>query len=69
MKLKTKVLTIAITAIAILGLMACGAGVKVAEASVQKDTSEGSKKGDDKTGVMTSLYGNHNLSDGDNVYD
>ena len=69
MELKKWVLMTVITIIAVLGLMACGTGAKFAEASVQNDATEASKKEDNKDGVMTSLYGNHNLSDGDNVYD
>lgn len=67
--MKKRVLMIVIIAIAILGLMACGTDVKVAEASVQSDVQETNTKGNDKDGKMTSLYGNHTLSDGDNVYD
>lgn len=69
MKLKKRVLTIAMVVVAILGLMACGTGTKVVEASVQHDATEASKKEDNNAGVMTSLYENHSLADGDNVYD
>ena len=69
MELKKRVSMIVIIVIAIIGLMACGNGAKVAEASVQHDATEASKQEDNKDGVMTSLYGNHNILDGDNVYD